>query len=143
VGWLPVHRDQLRAQRSVMSMGELYLLLLTLFVDGCMIRDLLMMLPVQFTGAMANRLKSTYGEFCSRHNEAVQLYKVLFKSDDNFQTFIKVSAASTYNLLHRFTPTAYLYSGCLPWYNVVLTSRVHSSVKYSQQSQLRTRATVE
>ena len=28
-GWLPVHRDQLRAQRSVTSMGKLYLLLFT------------------------------------------------------------------------------------------------------------------
>jgi len=27
-GWLPVHRDQLRAQRSVSSMGNLYLYLL-------------------------------------------------------------------------------------------------------------------
>jgi len=27
VGWLPVHRDQLRAQRSVTSMGKLYLFL--------------------------------------------------------------------------------------------------------------------
>jgi len=26
-GWLPVHRDQLRAQRSVSSMGSLYLFL--------------------------------------------------------------------------------------------------------------------
>jgi len=26
-GWLPVHRDQLRAQRSVWSMGSLYLYL--------------------------------------------------------------------------------------------------------------------
>ena len=26
-GWLPVHRDQLRAQRSVTSMGKLYLLM--------------------------------------------------------------------------------------------------------------------
>jgi len=25
VDWLPVHRDQLQAQRSVTSMGELYL----------------------------------------------------------------------------------------------------------------------
>jgi len=41
------------------------------------------------------------------------------------------------------TRTAYLYNGCLPWYNVVLISRVHSSVKCSQQSQLRSRATVE
>ena len=28
-GWLPVHRDQLRAQRSVTSMGKLYLFLLS------------------------------------------------------------------------------------------------------------------
>jgi len=27
-GWLPVHRDQLRAQRSVLSMGSLYLYLM-------------------------------------------------------------------------------------------------------------------
>jgi len=46
-------------------------------------------------------------------------------------------------LFHRLTRTAYLYNGCLAWYNVVLTRRVHSSVKYSQQSQLRTRATVK
>ena len=39
---------------------------------------------------MGDRLKSAYGEFCSRHNEAVQLYKLLLKSDVNFQTFIKV-----------------------------------------------------
>jgi len=38
-----------------------------------------------------------------------------------------------YTLFHRLTRTAYLCNGCLPWYNVVLTSRVHSSVKYSQQ----------
>jgi len=47
------------------------------------------------------------------------------------------------HLFHRLTRTAYLQIGCLPWYNVVLTSQVHSSVKYSQQSELRTRATVE
>jgi len=46
-------------------------------------------------------------------------------------------------LFHHRTRTAYLYNGCLAWYNVVLTSRVHSNVKYSQQSMLRTRATVE
>jgi len=35
-------------------------------------------------------------------------------------------------LFHRLTRTAYLYNGCLALYNVVLTSRVYSSVKYSQ-----------
>jgi len=44
-------------------------------------------------------------------------------------------------LFHRLTRTAYLYNGCLAWYNVVMTSRVHSSVKYSQRSLAR--ATVE
>jgi len=32
-------------------------------------------------------------------------------------------------LFHHLTRTAYLYNGCLLWYNVVLTSRVHSRVK--------------
>ena len=36
-----------------------------------------------------------------------------------------------------------LYNGRLAWYNAVLTSQFHSCVKYSQQSQLRSRATVE
>ena len=33
-------------------------------------------------------------------------------------------------LFHRVTRAAYLYNGCLSWYNVVITSRVHSSVKW-------------
>jgi len=37
-------------------------------------------------------------------------------------------------LIYCLTRTAYHYNGCLPWYNVVLTLRVHSSTKYSQQS---------
>jgi len=37
-------------------------------------------------------------------------------------------------LFHHLTRTAYLFNLCLPWYNVVLTLRVHSTVKYNQQS---------
>ena len=55
-----------------------------------------------------------------------------------FVVYVKIYAS----LFHRLTRTAYLYNECLPWYNVVLTSRAHSSVKYSQQSTF-TRATVE
>ena len=46
-------------------------------------------------------------------------------------------------LFHRRTRTASLYKGCLAWYNVVLTTQIQSIVKYSQQSQQPTRATVE
>jgi len=34
-------------------------------------------------------------------------------------------------IFHRLTRTAYLYNECLQWCNVVITSRVHSSVNYS------------
>ena len=53
------------------------------------------------------------------------------------------------SLFHIRTRTAYLYNGCLAWYNVLITSQVHSSVKSQfpkirkQNTPLRTRATVE
>lgn len=46
---------------------------------------------MQFGGTMGERMKSAYGAFCSRHNDALQLYKALLKSDVTFQEFIKVS----------------------------------------------------
>jgi len=46
---------------------------------------------------MGERMKSAYGAFCSRHNDALQLYKALLKSDVTFQEFIKVSKYLTRN----------------------------------------------
>jgi len=37
-------------------------------------------------------------------------------------------------LFHRRTRAFCVCNGCLAWYNVVLTPRIHSSVKYSQLS---------
>jgi len=48
-------------------------------------------LSTQFGGTMGERMKSVYGAFCSRHNDALQLYKALLKSDVTFQDFVKVS----------------------------------------------------
>ena len=51
-GWLPVHRDQLRAQRSVTSMGKLYLFTLHLMVcQRHYVFDLLVCLFMQWWGA--------------------------------------------------------------------------------------------
>ena len=36
------------------------------------------------------------------------------------------------HLFHRRTRGSYVYNGYLAWYNVVLTPRIHSSVKYCQ-----------
>ena len=44
----------------------------------------------QLKGESGERMKGAYGEFCSRHNESVQLYKDILKSDRKFQNFIKV-----------------------------------------------------
>jgi len=45
-------------------------------------------------------------------------------------------------LFHRRTHASYVYNGCLAWYNVELTPRIHSSVKFVGLP-LATRATVE
>lgn len=36
-------------------------------------------------------MKRVYGEFCSRHNEAVSFFKELQQQNKKFQLFIKVS----------------------------------------------------
>ncbi|KAL5005519.1 hypothetical protein ScPMuIL_018975, partial [Solemya velum] len=43
----------------------------------------------QFSGPQVERMKLSYGSFCSGHKEAVQLYKDLLYRDRKFQTFIK------------------------------------------------------
>ncbi|KAM7413850.1 hypothetical protein PAMA_018915 [Pampus argenteus] len=43
----------------------------------------------QFSGCSADHMKKVYGKFCSRHNEAVNLYKDLHAKDKRFQAFIK------------------------------------------------------
>ncbi|XP_051875883.1 rho guanine nucleotide exchange factor 28 isoform X3 [Pristis pectinata] len=43
----------------------------------------------QFTDENANKLKHTYGEFCSHHNEAVSFFKELQQQNKKFQNFIR------------------------------------------------------
>uniref|UniRef100_T1IKF7 DH domain-containing protein n=1 Tax=Strigamia maritima TaxID=126957 RepID=T1IKF7_STRMM len=43
----------------------------------------------QFQGKYGDQMKSVYGHFCSRHKDAVSLYKDFLKSDRKFQSFIK------------------------------------------------------
>ena len=49
---------------------------------------------------------------------------------------IRFMSMSSWIFFHSLTRPAYLYNGCLALYNVVLISRVHSSVKYRQHSTL-------
>jgi len=46
---------------------------------------------VQFGGEMSIQMKEAYAVFCSRHLEAVRIYKDLLKTDRKFQNFIAVS----------------------------------------------------
>uniref|UniRef100_A0A3Q4GQX2 Rho guanine nucleotide exchange factor (GEF) 28a n=1 Tax=Neolamprologus brichardi TaxID=32507 RepID=A0A3Q4GQX2_NEOBR len=43
----------------------------------------------QFTDENGEKMKQVYGEFCSRHNEAVSFFKELQQHNKRFQTFIR------------------------------------------------------
>ncbi|XP_018534079.2 A-kinase anchor protein 13 isoform X3 [Lates calcarifer] len=58
----------------------------------CCIGDVLVN---QFSDCSADRMKKVYGKFCSRHNEAVNLYKDLHAKDKRFQAFIKRTMSSS------------------------------------------------
>ncbi|XP_033997631.1 A-kinase anchor protein 13 isoform X6 [Trematomus bernacchii] len=58
----------------------------------CSIGDVLLN---QFSGCSADRMKKVYGKFCSRHSEAVNLYKDLHAKDKRFQGFIKKTMSSS------------------------------------------------
>jgi len=45
----------------------------------------------QFSGEVGEQMKASYGEFCSGHIEAIQLYKDFLSKDRKFQIFIRVS----------------------------------------------------
>ncbi|XP_055365360.1 A-kinase anchor protein 13-like isoform X4 [Betta splendens] len=53
------------------------------------------LLVTQFSDTNADHMKKAYGKFCSRHNEAVNLYKDLHAKDKRFQAFIKKTMSSS------------------------------------------------
>lgn len=46
-------------------------------------------LRIQFSGLLGDQLRSLYGEFCSRHQEAVSMYKEMIKEDRKFAAFAR------------------------------------------------------
>ncbi|MCI4380419.1 hypothetical protein PGIGA_G00239550 [Pangasianodon gigas] len=61
---------------------------------GFVIRRIGDVLLDQVTGSNADKIKKVYGKFCSRHNEAVNVYKELHTRDKRFQAFIKKKMSS-------------------------------------------------
>ncbi|XP_051920231.1 A-kinase anchor protein 13 isoform X2 [Hippocampus zosterae] len=49
----------------------------------------------QFSGCNSESIKRIYGRFCSRHNEAVNLYKDLLTKEKRFKAFIKKKMSSS------------------------------------------------
>lgn len=62
--------------------SSIYVFVIRLFISLCYV--------FQFSGSNAESMKKVYGKFCSRHNEAVNMYKELHAKDKRFQTFIRV-----------------------------------------------------
>uniref|UniRef100_A0A3P9KPV9 Rho guanine nucleotide exchange factor (GEF) 28a n=1 Tax=Oryzias latipes TaxID=8090 RepID=A0A3P9KPV9_ORYLA len=49
----------------------------------------------QFSGESGDKMKQVYGEFCSRHNEAVSFFKELQQHNKRFQSFIKQQGSNS------------------------------------------------
>ncbi|KAM6972967.1 A-kinase anchor protein 13, partial [Aplochiton taeniatus] len=64
--------------------------------DGSfLIRRIGDVLVSQFSGSNAEQMKKVYGKFCSRHSDAVNLYKELHAKDKRFQAFTKRKMSSS------------------------------------------------
>lgn len=55
----------------------------------------------QFSEENGEKMKQVYGEFCSRHNEAVSFFKELQQHNKRFQTFIKVFKSISLQLISK------------------------------------------
>lgn len=52
----------------------------------------------QFSDENAEKMKQVYGDFCSHHTEAVNVFKELQQQNKKLQNFVKVSVCS--NILY-------------------------------------------
>lgn len=63
----------------------------------------------QFSGEIGERMKDSYGDFCSHHTEAVGYYKEQLQNNKKFQNIIRVRHTSLLVFDIRFNPQ-YIYS---------------------------------
>lgn len=60
---------------------------------------------LQFSGEIGERMKDSYGDFCSHHTEAVSYYKEQLHNNKKFQNIIRVRYISVLQILViRFNP---------------------------------------
>ncbi|XP_065202278.1 rho guanine nucleotide exchange factor 18 isoform X2 [Planococcus citri] len=57
--------------------------------DAVVVDSISDILLEQFSGSAAEQLKAVYGEFCSRHRDAVDIYKYYLQHDARFAEFVK------------------------------------------------------
>lgn len=50
---------------------------------------------LQFSGEIGERMKDSYGDFCSHHTEAVGYYKEQLQNNKKFQNIIRVRHMSS------------------------------------------------
>jgi len=53
---------------------------------------------LQFSGEIGEKMKDSYGDFCSHHTEAVSYYKDQLQNNKKFQNIIRVRCISIFTL---------------------------------------------
>lgn len=72
--------------------------------------EVIVFFVLQFSGEIGERMKDSYGDFCSHHTEAVSYYKEQMQNNKKFQNVIQVRHISSLIFDIRFNPIQYIKS---------------------------------
>ena len=117
----------------------LWIIILVL-VTWLLLHPVLLMLLVLLINKIKNKSNYRWWDACQHESPIL----VLLAQTSEYKLIIwKCQVEGGWQtLFHGRTRASYVYNVCLAWYNVVLTPRIHSSVKFVGLP-LATRATVE
>lgn len=96
----------------------------------------------QFSEQHATKLKSAYGEFCSRHRDAVEIYKFYLQSDPRFGQFIRHCQTNPL-LKKKGIPECILFvTQRLTKYPLLIEPLIKTSKENKQEQELLQRALI-
>uniref|UniRef100_A0A3B5KYK0 Rho/rac guanine nucleotide exchange factor (GEF) 18b n=1 Tax=Xiphophorus couchianus TaxID=32473 RepID=A0A3B5KYK0_9TELE len=98
------------------------------------------LLVLQFSGEIGERMKNCYGDFCSHHTEAVSLYKEMLQNNRRFQNLIR--KISNLSIVRRLgvTECILLVTQRITKYPVLVERILHNTEANTEEHQDLTRA---
>ncbi|XP_052281219.1 rho guanine nucleotide exchange factor 18-like [Dreissena polymorpha] len=92
----------------------------------------------QFSGAFGDKMKASYGMFCSAHLESVQNYKDMMMKDRKFQQFIKTTTEHPMCQKREIPDFIQIITQRPTKYPILIDSILHSTKEKKELEQLMT-----